>query len=268
MQTRKAPIGLTIIILACVLAACGGGSPTTVEVTRTVPQTVEVTRVIEVTRMVEVIVTATPTPAPQATPTPETEIALEIGSYTSFPTVLGGLYFVGEILNNGTAPASDLNFVLSLLDEQGNVLATTGSNMADLSVVPAGGKIPFLAMLDKDPQPYAKVEILVQGEPFTGSSIFPPYFDLKIDKVTGQESNFGRYSLSGKVINTGTKPAELVKIVAIAYDENGKVIDVGWTFSKLDTILPGQESPFALDFTTIEKAPAKYEIFTEGDEGK
>ena len=56
--------------------------------------------------------------------------------------------------------------------------------------------------------------------------------------------------------------------MAIAYDEDGKVIDVGWTFSKLDTILPGQESPFALDFTTIEKAPAKYEIFTEGDEGK
>lgn len=266
MQPPKTLIGLTIIIFGCVLAACGGGSPVTVEVTRTVPQTVEVTRVVEITRVVEVIVTATPTPMPEATPTPETEIALEVGSYTSFPTVLGGLYFAGEILNNGTAPATDVNFVLSLLDEQGNVLATTGSNIADLSVVPAGGKIPFLAMLDKNPEQYAKVEILVQGEEFTGSSIFPPYFDLKIDKVTGQKSTFGRYSLSGKVSNTGTKPAELVKIVALAYDENGKVIDVGWTFSKLDKILPGQESPFALDFTTIEKAPATYEVFTEGDE--
>lgn len=268
MQSHKALVGLVIIILGCVLAACGGGSPTTVEITRAVPQTVEVTRVIEVTRIVEVIVTATPTPVPEATPIPETEIALEVGSYTSFPTVLGGSYFAGEILNTGTAPASHVNFVLSLLDEEGNVLATTGSNIADLSVVPAGGKIPFLAMLAKAPQQYAKVEILVQGKPFTGSSIFPPYFDLKIDKVTGQESSFGRYSLSGKIINTGTKPAELVKVVAIAYDEDGKVIDVGWTFSKLDKILPGQEGPFELDFTNIEKAPAKYEIFTEGDEAR
>ncbi len=220
-------------------------------------------------------IAATPTQAqiptlavPAKSPTPKPQINLEVGSFTNYQSSIGGLYIVGEILNKGNSPAWRVQVAISLIDSSGNVVGVGSVNLADMSVTPANGKYPFLVLISKAPNEWKEVKIQVQGEPYTGSSIFPPYLDLKAESVTGKNQQFGGYTLSGKVTNTGSKTAELVKIVAVAYDENSKVVDVGWTYSTLDQIQSGGNAPFELDFRNLKAAPSKYEVLVQGREKK
>jgi hypothetical protein len=216
-----------------------------------------------------VVLIQVPTPSRSiATRPPDTkqQIKLEVGSYTSYPNTIGGLYVAGEILNKSDAPAWQIQVAVSLLDNGGNVLAAASSGLADLNIAPAGGKYPFLALISKAPSTWKEIKIQVQGEPYTGSAIFPPYLDLKVEGITGNKPQFGGYALSGRITNTGNKTAESVKVVATAYDPNGKVVDVGWTFSKLNQIQAGGNAPFELQFANLKSAPAKYEVYVQGRE--
>lgn len=243
MNDRMIKTTIAWIVTAGVGLACGALSPeVTTEYSATSTQ-------------------STDQSAPEvSSPIPQPQIDLRAGSYTNYRDIINSLWFVGEILNNGNVPAESIQVVLSLLDSSGNVIAT-GSDT--LLYIEAGGKFPFHIFVDNAPQEWAEVKIQIQGQPFTSQSIFPPYLDLKVDKVTGQPSDFGNYGLTGLVTNTGQKTALLVHIVAVAYDADGNVIDVGDTYSTLDEIAPGGDSPFSLEFGNMKDAPASYEIYAQ-----
>jgi len=200
------------------------------------------------------------TTKPKSTPTPEPQIELEAENYTYYRDIIESLWFVGEITNKGDAPAGDVQIAVSLLDNNGNVVAT-GSDIVFL--IQANGKFPFRILVDNAPQEWKEVKIQIQGSPYDNQTFFPIYTDLTIENVTGKSQAYGNYELTGIVKNTGTKIATLVHIVAAAYDEAGKVIDVGDTYATFDEIAPGGDSPFSLDFGNIDDAPAKYEIFAQ-----
>jgi hypothetical protein len=200
-------------------------------------------------------------PSQSSTATPQPQIDLQTGSYSYYVDSIGTLWFVGEIVNNGDAPAGSIQVVLSLLDNSGNVVGV-GSDSP--SFVQAKGKFPFKIMVDKAPKEWKDVKIQIQGTPLDSQSFMPPYIDLKTDKVTGKPSDFGGYELTGTVINTGQQTATLVHIVAAAYDKDGKVIDVGDTFATLNDIAPSGDSPFSLQFSNLTEAPASYEVFAVG----
>jgi hypothetical protein len=192
------------------------------------------------------------------TDTPEPQIDLQVGSYSFYTNSIGSLRFVGVIINQGNAAAENVQVAISLLDNSGNVI---GVGSDSISIVQANGKFPFVALIDTALTEWKDVKIQIQGTPSNGQSIFPPYTDLQVDKVVGNNSTFGRYALTGIVINTGQKTATLVRVVAVAYDESGKVIDYGDTFTTLTDIAPGGDSPFSLDFGHITNPPASYEVF-------
>lgn len=230
------------------------------------------------------VAVATPTQVPTRTPatppkspTPKPQIKLEVGSYSSYSDspFPGYLTFVGEVLNKGDTPAWRIQVAVSLLDGGGNIVGVSSNNMANLNVIPARGKYPFLIRISK-PSPYKEVKIQVQGEPYGDSSLFPPYLDLRVEGVTGKapgptgpiSPSGNGYILRGRINNTGNKTATSVKVVAIAYDQNGKVMDVGFTYSELDQIQAGGNAPFELQLSTIKATPPKYELFAQGTEKK
>jgi len=194
------------------------------------------------------------------TQTQKPQIELEVGSYTFYRDIINGLHFVGEIVNNGNTPAQDVQVALSLLDDNGYVVAI-GSDT--LSFIQANSKFPFSLLVDNAPAQWKDVKIQIQGTPYDNQSFMPPYIDLKADNIMGQlpNSSYGNYGLIGIVINTGQKTAWLVNVVAVAYDQDGEVIDVGDGFATLNEIAPGGDSPFSLEFGNITEAPTNYEVF-------
>jgi hypothetical protein len=242
---------LAISALLFAALACNAVSRTTT--TETFPATSAPANSVTIATFTE-----SPANSPVNTDTPEPQIDLQVGSYSFYTDSIGSLWFVGEITNQGNVAAEGVEVALSLLDSGGNVV---GVGSDSISIVQANGKFPFRTWIDNAPTEWNDVKIQIQGRPSDGQSIFPPYTELKVDKVVGNNSAFGRYTVTGIVINTGQKTATLVHVVAVAYDESGKAIDYGDTFTTLTDIAPGGDSPFSLDFGHIENAPASYELF-------
>jgi hypothetical protein len=239
---------VAIFALTLTALACSSATRTTTTTYNATPVSTESSSVFPV---------ASNTPVePKSTSTPEPQIDLQMGNYTSYTDSIGSLWFVGEILNKGNASAESVDIALSLLDSNGNVVGV-GTDM--LSYVPANGKFPFKILVNDAPKEWKDVKIQIQGSPSGG--FLSPYVDFKTDKVTGQPSTYGTYGLTGTVINIGEKTATLVHIVAVAYDKDGKVVDVADTFSALTDIAPGGDSPFSIDFLNLTDTPASYELF-------
>ncbi|MBI3168678.1 MAG: hypothetical protein HYZ22_09385 [Chloroflexi bacterium] len=204
-------------------------------------------------------VISTTAPVLSASPTPKSQINLEAGNYTNYRDSIDSLWFVGEVLNTGEASAQNVQVVISLIDDNGSVI---GTGSETLLYVGANGKFPYKILIFNAPSEWSEVKIQIQGESYSENALFAPYIKLQIDNVSGKPGDFGGYNLTGVVKNTGDKTASLVYISAIAYDEQGQVIDAGWTFATLDQIAPGSDSPFTLDFSNLKNAPASYEIFS------
>ena len=146
--------------------------------------------------------------APQPNVASGARVNLELGSYAVSESVIKGKeFFVGEVINNGDTPASNVQIALSLLDSSGNVIAADSTNAAAVLVAPAHGKFPFVFLVDAEPGQWKSANFQNPWRRVRRRSNFPPYLDLRIEKVSGlaPKSGYGGYSLAGQIVNTGTK---------------------------------------------------------------
>jgi hypothetical protein len=218
--------------------------------------------------------TRTPVPSPiaEATPPPVPTLGaavLPVASYRAYRSAVGGTVFVvGEAMNRGGSPAARVQIAVSLLDERGNVLATANVNAAHLAVVPPGGRYPFRMMVDRVPRDWSEVRIQIQGLDAAGEPA--RYTALQAEALTQVQPALSGdgFGLAGDVANTGQAAAHGVRVVGVAYDSQGRVLDVAVTLAKLDLIEPGHKAPFALIWGgVLTNAPYRYEIFLEGQPG-
>jgi hypothetical protein len=66
----------------------------------------------------------------------------------------------------------------------------------------------------------------------------------------------------GEVTNNGQDDATSVTVSGIFYDKNHKVLDTDYTYTKPDTIEPGQKAPFEL---SIFSSDATKEVMKESN---
>jgi hypothetical protein len=160
---------------------------------------------------------------------------LEILSHSSYSDA-GWFHILGEVRNNSAAPMEFVRVVATLYDDAENVTGTDFTYTM-LDVIPPGGVAPFETGTDEW-QGTTHYLLQVEGRP--GSL---PRQDLL---VRGDQSYIdGNWlHVRGEVENTGSAPAEFVKLVITLYDAEGSVVGVDFTYTALDTIPPGGRSPF------------------------
>ena len=205
-------------------------------------------------------------------PAKQAQTPFHVKNYAHYSDSLGRLNIVGEAINDGTVVATAIKIVAAMLDENGDVLAVSTSNWNGLELVPPGGQYPFGFQFGDEAKDWKQVEIHIQAQPYDpAATYFKPHGGLKLLGLSGAvpESSWGGYKISGQVVNDGDAAANWIKIVAIAYDANGAVIDVGSATPKLDGDLqPGASAPFDLEFHGLKNEPASYQAFVEGREAK
>jgi len=252
---RKLAILLAASLLVITTLACGQTpSPTSTPVVKTATpgggateaQPTKATAAQQAT----IVPTATsaPTSAPKPTAIPPTRTPassstmptpkvppLEILSHQSH---IDGkwAHIVGEVRNNTNAPIEYVKIVVTLYDSNNKVVGTDFA-YTELDVIPPGGKSPFETGTDK----WAGVTTYkVQVEGRKGSL---PRQDLVI--LSHESYKDGKWlHVRGEVQNTGTTPAEYVKLVVTLYDANGNVVATDFSYTALDTIPAGGTSPF------------------------
>lgn len=83
---------------------------------------------------------------------------------------------------------------------------------------------------------------------------------IELLQIGSQENGLGELVLIGEVQNTGDAPLEYVEIIGTFYDADGAMVWTDSTYLDLETIEPGQSSPFRMLPSVSASDVASYRI--------
>jgi len=198
--------------------------------------------------------TAVPTTTnPPTTQPPEDPV--EILSYTGVKDDYGYYTIYGEVQNNLGYNLEYVKIVASYYDNRGQFLGSSFT-FTEMDILKPGQKSPF--ELSSFPDTFTPSEVELQ---VTYSRAYSkPFEGITILNHSGKSSTYGCYEVIGQVQNNSNVDASYVKIVCTYYNGNGKVIGCAFCFTDIDTLRPGQKSPFELTSYPLEITPAYYEL--------
>ncbi len=159
-------------------------------------------------------VKGTPTP----TPTP---IPLTVRGLYVYPTRMGDVWILGEVVNDSGTHVEQVMVGGALLDDQDRVVATASTPVI-LTFLPQGERAPFALRFQDAPEHFASYQVdVVQALPgFLGAY----YLDVQVEDVKGESEGYHTYFLDGTVRNVGSEDAVGVTLVATLYDALGRVV--------------------------------------------
>jgi hypothetical protein len=285
-----------MVVLSVLLTACGGvtalatpiqPTPTTVNVAPTQTRAAELAQIATLTAPTATLTAtplpATPTATPAATSTPRptptsrppnptatvpAKVSVTTEKVTTYYDTLGSLWVIGEIINNGTADVSSMRVAVSIVDANGQVLASGGTDVDAVWILHPTEYTVWRVLMDKAPATTGKVTVQAQAAPTSDYFRHLAHTGLKAQGVKIGPDAFGLMSASGQVVNTGTTTAALIHITIGAYDANSNLIAVEDTFAQLNTIAPGQSAPFSMTIARLDAPPAFFETFVSGTTGQ
>lgn len=191
-------------------------------------------------------------------PTP-TPLPLELAGLSIRETVVGSLWFLGEVHNPTNAVVEHVAVRVSLMNARGQEL-DGGLVYTALDLIPPGGRSPFGLLFPVPPPGLASFQAtLVSAEPVAALGERAP--DLRvIEHVGGAVGSL--YRVTGRVQNTGEVPVGEVRVVMTLYDAQGIVI--GFRAQTLNVYLePGATAPFDVR-ATVSGGVVRYSVAAEG----
>lgn len=207
-----------------------------------------------------------PIAAPSSRPTtPSTDVGLVATDFSTYTSrfASGTVYVAGLIENQGTADAGVRTIAVSLFGANGETVGGAEA-VYKPSVLRTGMRAGWLAVVSDVP---SFKEVRIQVEPGPARSSFGPQIthDVRTEGVTmlAGRSNT-RSKIAGQVVNGGDQETGHAVILAAVFSADGKILDVNQAYSKLETLGPGQSSPFEVTFVSeAAQAPARYELYAE-----
>lgn len=210
-----------------------------------------------------VIVYATSTAEAQlASPTPTTKTFTFIDR-TDYSDSYG-TYLVGVIRYNGDEAMERPDIVGTLEDKDHNPLATEKAQYAPDVVFP-DGLIPYRIEFADPPDNWEFSTVVIQaGDTVSDSTTHTGSFDFPKANLVASTTGVSGPKLVGSVRYTGTEGfASSVKVIAVAYDKQGKVVDVQEADAALSQIGPNETSPFSIEFRS-EKEVDSADVVASG----
>ena len=210
----------------------------------------------------ELIIPNEEEPAVQAalTPTP-TPMPAQVENLHLVETNTGGLWVMGEIVNQSQALMEQVRGGMALLDGSGATLVTAQA-LSALDLVRPGEAAPFAILLDSAPEDFdgyaAYVASAVPG--YAGSY----YRDLEVREVQGSPVGNVSYAVRGAVFNVGDQEANEIEVVITAYDPQGRVIAVRQVSPANSIIPPDGNIRFETTLTPLGGPVARVAALAQG----
>lgn len=171
-----------------------------------------------------------------------------------YRTPVGGLWVIGEVVNEGAHPVENVQVEAALLDEAGNVVVTVTAWVTPAVILP-GARAPFAVLLADAPLESLQPAAMISSAA-TVNDLGSRYLDLVVAGVemVTEESHA---TLTGRVTNVGEDEAVQTMLVATVYDGQGRV--AGFKETVLPgSILPGESAPFQLTLAPPGGRPVDY----------
>ncbi len=181
------------------------------------------------------------TPAPTALP-PDAVI-LGLLSDNKFTDEFGLLTIVGEVRNDSNLTVGQSQIAITLYDRTGTII-DTAEGQPMLEVIPPGETSPFIIKLPR-PAGLASYSLRAIARPVT-PRLSP---QLAVTELRRFEDTAGFFHIKGKIQNVGKITARRVKVAAIIYGRDERVINVSFTYITPPALAPGQEADYDILFT-------------------
>jgi hypothetical protein len=194
-------------------------------------------------------------PAPDAAPAEVPVVSFQ--GVTGFYGGDGAYFLVGEALN-----ASDQNLrfveVRASFSDGGGEVVGTGSAFVELGIVEAGSIAPFELVLLDPPRSLAgfqlRADYLTTGQSLIG---------LEMVRESASRDSAGRHQIAGEVRNPHEFAVKLPEVVVTYYDARHDVVAVETAFTDLETLEPGESSPFLVVLAELPATFQSYSLLTE-----
>jgi LysM repeat protein len=192
-------------------------------------------------------------PTPTSTPPP-----LIVEAINFQETRQGTLWSLGEVSNPGDEFLTEVVVEASLFDGAGILLAREAA-FTQLDVIPPEQSVPFAILFESPPENFAQYQVVaVAGVPLSEQARY--YFDLEIFDLHGSPEGAATYRLKGQLRNTGTFEAESIRLVAIAYGENDKVLAQRQAQLAVSLLKAGAVTPFEIELIIPHGIVDQYKV--------
>jgi hypothetical protein len=151
---------------------------------------------------------------------------------------------VGEVLNNFSYPIELVRITATVYDKN-DVIGATGDKYDNDDLVKPGSRSGFDIFLDETLPSNRKYILTTSFDKSEDDK--PEALQLSVGKNSKGSNNF---RVLGEVMNQGENAANSVKVSAIFYDNEHKVIDTDYVFTNPDIISPNKKAPFEFSFYT------------------
>ncbi|MBN1427522.1 MAG: hypothetical protein JXB07_04000 [Anaerolineae bacterium] len=176
----------------------------------------------------------------------------------------GGFVIAGQVLNNAAGALEFIRIEVLLYDAEDRLLFSMDDFVSSDTLLP-GEYAPFsLTFSDGLPLGTVRYDLKASAR----------YADMSIHTFYGPE-NFavssqadfdanGFLVVSGQARNEGVKTANLVKVIAVVFDEQGRVIATDTTLVDVQQLAPGQISTFSVSFAELGGVPSTFTVSAQG----
>ena len=196
-------------------------------------------------------------PTPTSTPPP-----LNVTRINFQESAHGALWCLGTVENPGDTPLTEVVIETSLLDSSGIVLAREAA-FTQLDVVQPGESVPFAILFESPPETFAQYQVLaVAGIPLAGQTRY--YFDLETIDLRGAPEGINNYRIQGQLRNWGNADVETIRLVAIVYDAEKRVLAQRQAELAVTLLKAGATTPFQIDLIVSKGVVDHYEVLAQG----
>jgi LysM repeat protein len=200
---------------------------------------------------------------PQAGPSPSvTPYPVLVSKVNLQETRQKTLWCLGTIENPGEVPVAEVVVEVSLFDPNG-VLLLREAAYTQLDVILPGESAPFAVLFEAPPDGFAQYQVIpVSAVPLAGDTRY--YFELEATDLNGRPEGIATYRIDGQLRNTGTENAEAVRLVAVAYDADDRVLAQRQANLDVNILRAGATTPFQLDLIIPAGSVDHYTVIAQG----
>ena len=200
---------------------------------------------------------------PQAAPSPSaTPYPVEITAINLQQTRQGKLWALGSVKNPGDDPVAEVVVEISLFDANG-VLLVREAAFTQLDVVLPGQSAPFAVLFESAPETFAQYQVVpVSAVLLAGDTRY--YFDLEPIDLRGAPVGIDTYRISGQLRNTGTEDVEAIRLVAITFDQDDRVLAQRQADLAVNLLRAGATTPFELDMIIPGGKVDQFTVLAQG----
>jgi hypothetical protein len=166
-------------------------------------------------------------------------------SSSDYKDELGFFHVIGELENNSPDSQQFIK-VTSRFYDSSNKIVGTSFTYTDIDVLRPGEKSPFDIILNNRDQSdrVRSYKLAVSSD-----NSEPKLSNLKLTIGDNYYDDLGYTHVLGEVTNQGNEDTQYAKISGTFYNDQNKVVGVGFTFTDPSDLEPGESAPFDLLLT-------------------